>query len=203
MINVQKARNVLEYLGNVRNKYSPPRNAGIASRTGKYFLGSSGRLMKISNLTNNSITEMNVAKKASNAGVGLRVYNTRRVKTPNGRSYAVILLNSIPPGARFLKNVLNTKYININNVNAFKRKVQSSVNALHWHGIHHGNLRKNAILILNNKAIILNYGRAKYNKKIVNGPTSRQYAGGSNWMGRPKPLGNRRYNNNAIRNMFR
>lgn len=149
--------------------FAPTKRFGAASKHGLIFNTVGHKIIKIGNWTKNSQYEMNVAKRAGNAGLGPRVYNTRKF-TNLGKNWAVMTMDKVP-NPKTLYNAINN-----GTVTNFKL-IQNVYNSLHRAGIHHGNLHGYNILVFINKngqkkLLPINFGTAVYNKRIKNTKTA-------------------------------
>ena len=77
--NLNRARRIWQMLKLDQLSY-PMKRFGEPSAYGQIYLTSGNRLLKISNWSKNSAREMNIARRAGQANVGPKVYNTRKVK---------------------------------------------------------------------------------------------------------------------------
>jgi predicted Ser/Thr protein kinase len=143
----------------------PMRRFGEPSAYGQIYTTSGNRLLKISQWSKNSAREMNIAKRAGQANVGPRVYNTRKA-VHGGKTWAVMHMDKVP-NAKSLYNAINN-----GNITNF-RQVFNAVSKMHRAGIHHGNLHGGNILVYKNangtlKLVPIDFGAAKYHRKIKN-----------------------------------
>jgi len=213
--NLNRARQIWSALKLDQLSY-PMKRFGEKSAYGQIYQTSGNRLLKISNWSANSAREMNIARRAGQANVGPKVYNTRKVKH-GGKTYAVMHMDKVP-NAKSLYNAINN-----GNITNF-RQVFNAVSKMHRAGIHHGNLHGGNILVYKNKngtlkLVPIDFGAAKYHRKIKNIGSAVKYAiekrgwrGGSVIAGRNEagPGYSRpgreqlvRSNNNMLRNLKR
>lgn len=169
--------------------FFPVRRFGEASSYGKIFNTNGNKLMKVMAWSKNAEREMKIAKIAGNANIGPKVYNTR-VWFPSSLSENALLSNLFPnrkynkvaiitmdkvPRAKSLYNAINN-----GTITNFS-KVENAIKRMHVAGIHHGNLHGGNILVYvtnsgNLKFIPINFGAAKYSKKITNTRSAARYA---------------------------
>jgi tRNA A-37 threonylcarbamoyl transferase component Bud32 len=195
-------------------EFYPMSRFGEASAFGRVYRTNGKKLMKISLWSKNSAREMSIAKRAGNANIGPKVYNTRK-HTGRGGTSAVMTMNEVPKA----KSLYNS--INNGNITNF-RQISNAVARMHQAGIHHGNLHGGNVLVYKNangtlKLVFIDFGASKYHHKIKNVGTavkraieSRGWRGGSvvaarNTAGpaysRPGRAQLVRSNNNMLRNL--
>jgi tRNA A-37 threonylcarbamoyl transferase component Bud32 len=168
---------------NLGAEFYPMSRFGEKSAFGKVYRTHGKKLMKISQWGKNSAREMSIAKRAGNANIGPKVYNTRK-HSKGGRNLAVMTMNEVP-SAKSLYNAINN-----GNITNF-RQIFNAVSKMHRAGIHHGNLHGGNILVYKNangslKLAFIDFGAAKYSRRITNMGTavkraieSRGWRGGS------------------------
>ena len=172
MYNLERAKNIWRELG-LPNTFMPVSNFGAKSAYGSVYLTKGNKLLKLTNWTRNSAREFKVAKIASEANVGPRVWHTlKHVK--NGKTTAVMAMNKVPNAKSLLSAIRNGNIENLHNVQALIFK-------MHQAGIHHGNLHLGNILVYKNstgalKFTIIDYGASKYHPGIYNSRTAVKYA---------------------------
>jgi len=150
---------------NLGAEFYPMSRFGAKSAFGRVYRTNGKKLMKISPWSMNSAREMSIAKKAGNANIGPKVYNTRK-HTSRGKTSAVMTMNEVP-NAKSLYNAINN-----GNVTNF-RQIFNAVSKMHRAGIHHGNLHGGNILVYKNangtlKLAFIDFGASKYSRGITN-----------------------------------
>jgi serine/threonine protein kinase len=170
--NLNRARKIWSALKLNQLSY-PMKRFGSPSAYGQIYQTSGNRLLKISNWSKNSAREMNIARRAGQANVGPKVYNTRKV-VHGGKTYAVMHMEKIP-NSKSLYNAINNGTI------TNFRQVFNAVSKMHKAGIHHGNLHGGNILVYKNangtlKLVPINFGASKYHRKIKNVGSAVKYA---------------------------
>lgn len=170
--NLNRARQIWSALKLDQLSY-PLRRFGEKSAYGQIYRTSGNRLLKISKWSKNSAREMNIAKRAGQANVGPKVYNTRKV-VHGGITYAVMHMEKVPNSKSLYKAINNGTITNF-------QQVHNIVSKMHRAGIHHGNLHGNNILVYKNangtlKLVPINFGASKYHRKIKNIGSAVKYA---------------------------
>ena len=176
MIKIGEARNIYQKLG-LNSKFFPMNRIGGGAFGNIYKGRNETKIMKISNMSTNSKSEMSIAKIAGTIGIGPRVYNTHII---NGK--AVITMNYLKNAKTVARAIMNGEITNW-------KPVQSAINRMHKKGIHHGDLHTGNIIIYTapdgtRKIAIIDFGAAIFNPKIKNVRSAERIALGLKYFGR-------------------